>query len=204
VDIDGEVLQIMDLDRWEDTINKALSGDLHQSLAASQRPAEASYDALAEVCDYVIYQAEILKAACGTRSAHDAAALMDGLEALSTFVDDDEPYEGHSADVAAYMTKAAGADGSADATIAELVKSAVAEVSAPLVQRIETLQEELAKVKATPVAGDGPFLVAPQNFPALNKGAQVDPYLIEAQRPNLDPSIARIMRGISEEGALTS
>ena len=74
-------------------------------------------------------------------------------------------------------------------TIAEMVKAAVAEAGVASKGRVEALEAELAKVKATPIPG-GPVLMRTASAPAAETTSRAQSYRDKAAQPGLDPGVA--------------
>lgn len=102
-----------------------------------------------------------------------------------------------------------GNDGDEDdkvtkAVTADLVKAAVAEVNKAWEAKFESLSDELAKVRATPVPY-GPVVIPPRTaMPALNKSSKADVLLAQASQPGLDPTLANLYAQAAREEASAS
>lgn len=185
---------------------RTLVPDLDKA-APSQDIADAQA-AIAAIARIIVSEADTL-AAGQLGDAYQISCLLDAVSALRWFIScesDEEASTVLAVELAAKndTTKAAPpadpktpdaiqAPGNTD--LATLVKAAVAEATAPFVERSKALEAELAKVKAQPVPG-GPVLARPVQD--LAKASQREQLLAKATdferlasefRPS-DPSVA--------------
>ena len=105
-----------------------------------------------------------------------------------------------------WSEKVAAPDGATKATAPDLTKmidDAVTKATAASEGRINALEAELAKVRATPVPG-GPFImpVAARPTPTNDRGSRAQNFALQAQRAT-DPAVAHAYRAAAVQAAGT-
>lgn len=196
---------------------KWLSADVHKMAVATAddvlggnfdlSDVDGTAETLQELGDLLVAEGMALKAADLHNEPYSIDTLLKAAQAIEFISDADmSDYPGGGAgmqrDMNEYLNKMAGADGETAVSliVADKVKAAVAEATGPLLERIEALSGQLAEVKTRPVPG-GPVLITRPVNPELTKSSQADRLISQAQRPDVDPELARIMKQRAAQSA---
>lgn len=189
---------------------KWLTEDMYKSASATaldvlngeydETDAQTAAAAIVELADLQIAELMMLKSA-GLDGKYDISGLVNAHNAMLVFVDEGG-YPEMDADFAE-LEKSAGANGAYSSIVVDkLVKAAVAEVESSFAAQVEALTEEMARLRATPVSGGAPVVLAPRNAPVLTKsaGTGIDYLAKAASVKTTDPQLAAVYLKLAERG----